>query len=993
MGFSVKNNSISAFTGTWYFRVSKTESTDPLFANNLPEDTVRITANSYKRFYLPDITSYANVMLDSWFYHYAKNKNEFPPGQFKFYISMNELSGALKCADSFTFWMDSISNPVNYYPLCATTLHVNQTPRLHFGYGNADKEQYSGLKYIINLWQRDSAGSDKAFQDSIPFFTDTSYHAYHYKIPQGKVNFSPGKYYYWQVECRSQTWDKVGINDGRSDLFFFTVSDDSFYLTHGFYADSAYEWADNDLMGTPSPPDPDYCRVFTGFENGDLKANAWLGFKGEITSSARRNGEIYSPNANPLYDYLNIFNSGNSTDLGSNAPPNDGRFGNGCAQLGSLSSGMNKNSVSMRKTWTVSNNTQYVKIWYALVSEGPNDHSALQEEYWKKNFFQVKVYNGTAANKNDAIGEPLINHSGLSDRESDCPDYLGTGNSQRKRILWKCRTLDLSAYKNKTVTMDILVASCMPSLTGGGNHKTMAWVDFCVTNGTDPRISTSKTKYCKNEDIIVNSGNSQYFKDYRWEIWQLDTTGTLPERLLYNQDGICYAAPGNPNIKTCLNNNGFFSRCGDRYRIILLTKNDCCDWDTAFKDISITCPPKVNSGPYCCPNWNCSIQLGQPTKAGFTYTWRGAGTSAACLSAINIAQPVFSCGSFNPNCTILNGPLTYWVHVTDSSNCTDSQAVVISSQPANGNITVDTTKCNITLCGSAVANVSAALTYKWHRMGTNALTVSTRCYEYRPLKKDTWMLVVSNGCGNDTVTTIIDKLDRMWGPIDSLKMPVSLCDMGNNDWVVNYLNTSDPNSRYNINEYMISSFTRWGGSNGTRMPLAYGFSNTGFAQGEIKIPKEKLLSNIASGQANLIQLQMKNCDSVFDKLYISNTPFHVTFTKPENCLVCIGQQKVKFIRAWYENHSQGNQNTCYNLQSGGNYCTPSHWSHASVCTSADKNSRIHGALLQKNCICSHKVWSWMYQANCNPANYKSAASVNISRNGNNPGEMLIYFEK
>jgi hypothetical protein len=882
--------------------------------------------------------------------------------------------------------IDTVSAPVNYYPLNATVIHQNQSNRINFGYGNHDKKQYQELRYIFKLWKRDTPDDAHSFQDSTPCFTDTSYHPYHYKIPARKYKLIANKYYYWQIECRTINWDRLGLNKGRSDAFFFQTTSDSAVLNTGFYADTTHPWAGNDLQGTPTPPDPSYCEIFTGFENGNLKQNGWVSYKGEITPRNRRNGQIYSPNFNIDYDFAQIWSGGFNNDLQAIAPPNDGRFGNKCAQLGSLGSDFNDNSVSIRKTWTVSPATKQIKICYAMVSEGLNDHDALEEDYWKKTFFQVRAYKGSVIDKNNIIGEPLINHSGSKDYDTDCWDYLGQGASARKRIKWICKTLNMEAYLNSTVTIDILVASCMPVFGKGGNHKTMAWVDFCVTEGTQSLIAMNKNRFCKNENIAASGSSSKYVKNHRWELWKTDQN-FIPNVFVHSQDGICFNQPKTYDVTNILKNKGMMPDCGENYKLLLLTNDECCKWDTAFKNFTITCPEKISYiGPYCCTNWDCNILLGQPAKPGFKYKWTGAG-SAGCLSATNIAQPYFKSGSFNPNCTVIAGPLIYWLHVTDTNNCTDSQAVVVNSLPVRAKIDVDSVNCELKLCGSAATTGYETFQFNWLRIGNNPISKNTQCFFHTPVNKETWRLIISNSCGPDTVFTIIDTLKSFKGPIDTLKLPVLLCNATNNDWIINYQNRKKPNSRYNINEYKLSMITRWGGTS----VLAWEKRNSGFEQGQIRITKEQLGTLASFGNTNLIVLEMRNCDPRNNRLTFSNDPYKVIFTSPNTCKICVGDQKLKFIRAWYKTHEQGGQNTCYTLATGGNFCSSSDWQHSSACTKADKNSKVHGVLLQKNCICEHKVWSWMWEKKCDPSTYLDMGLYNIKRNIRN--DIPVIFER
>lgn len=923
--------------------------------------------------------------MDEIFYTHFKNYSKIPSGQYKFHLEIIDTNNIRKAADSFLFWIDSITAPVNYYPLNASVIHYSHINRIHFGYGNHNKQQYGGLRYIFKLWERDSMDDTHSFEDSVPSFTDTSFHPYHYKIPQGKYSLVSNKFYYWQIECRTIAWEQLGLNKGRSDIFFFQTSSDTALINRGFYADTNNPWANHDLLGTPTPPDPSYCQVFTGFETGDLKQNGWVSYLGEITPRNRRNGQIFSPSINGSNLFTAIWQNGFNNDLQAAAPPNDGRFGNRCAQLGNLSNNFNKNSVSIRKTWTVSPATREIKIWYAVISEGVGHHESDQEEYWKKNFFQVTVYKGSGIDKNNIASEPLINHSGSSDWGSDCWDQIGQSPNVRKRIKWICRTLNLDAYINSTVTIDILVAACMPVLGSGGNHKTMAWVDFCVTEGTQSTITMNKQRFCKNETITATGSSSRYYKNHRWELWKTDQN-FKPLSLMHGQDGVCHASPGTLNITNLLKNKGINLECNDRFRLILLTNDECCSWDTAFRNITITCPEKISSGPYCCQNWDCSLLLGQPAKPGFTYRWTGPG-SASCLSATNIAQPTFRSGSLNPNCTVIAGPLVYWMHVTDTNNCTDSQAVVINSLPVKARIDVDSISCSLKLCGSAATNGLESFQYNWRRMGNNPITENTRCFDHTPNYKETWRLIVSNSCGPDTVFATVDTLKAFKGPIDTLKMPVFQCDATNHDWVINYVNRSRPDSRYNINEYRLSMITRWGGET----LIAHETSNTGFAQGHIRIPKEKLTTLASFGHTNLIILNMRNCDPKNNILTFSHNPYNVVFTRPNTCKVCVGDQKIKFIRAWYIAHEQGGQNTCYNLIPGGNYCSTSDWRHSSSCTRADKNSRVQGAYLQKNCVCEHKVWSWMWETRCNPTTYYDWGLYQVKRNVRN--DIPVIFER
>ena len=141
-------------------------------------------------------------------------------------------------------------------------------------------------------------------------------------------------------------------------------------------------------------------------------------------------------------------------------------------------------------------------------------------------------------------------------------------------------------------------------------------------------------------------------------------------------------------------------------------------------------------------------------------------------------------------------------------------------------------------------------------MGNNTLRENVRCFYHNPTKKETWRLIISNSCGPDTVFATIDTLKAFKGPIDTLVMPSYLCDATNHEWVVNYLNRKNPNSRYNINEYKLSMITRWGGVN----LLAWEKSNSGFTQGHIKITKEQLGKFASLGYTNLILLEIRKCD-------------------------------------------------------------------------------------------------------------------------------------
>jgi hypothetical protein len=986
--FTVGNSSPQRFIGLCKFRVSESEGNNALFGNNLPDDSIVVNANSASRFYLKDVLKYPNLLMDESFYSHFNKYSKIPSGQYKFHLEIIDTNNISRAADSFLFWIDSISAPVNYYPLNSTVVHQSHFGRIHFGYSNFDKKKFPGLRYIFKMWKRDSITDNLSFQDSNPSFMDTTIHPYHYRIPSGKYNLIANKFYYWQVECRTNTWNPLGLNKGRSDLFFFTTSNDSTLLSCGFYADTSNPWATNNLQGTPTPPDPLYCEIFTGFETGNLQQNRWISYKGEITPGNRRNGQIFSPNDNARFDFAGIWQGGFNNDLQALAPPNDGRFGNKCAQLGALSSDFNRSSVSIRKTWTVSPATKQIKIWYALVSEGADEHDAMEEDYWKKNFFQVSIYKGSTIDKNNVVGEPLINHSGKNNYWNDCWDLLGPASNSRKRVKWICKTLNLDAYLNSTVTIDVLVASCMPGVTNrGGNHKTMAWVDFCVTEGTESIITMNKQRFCKNETITASGAMSKYEKNHRWELWKLDQISN-PASLIFSDESGCYKSPGSINITNILANKGISPECNDKFRLILLTNDNCSNWDTAFKDITITCPDVkgLSSGPYCCKNWDCSLVLGQPAKSGFKYRWSGPGSNN-CLSATNIAQPTFKCGNLNPNCSVISGPVIYWMHVIDTNNCADSLAVVINSSPIKAKIDVDSVSCSLKLCGSATTIGYESFQYNWTRMGNNTLRENVRCFYHNPTKKETWRLIISNSCGPDTVFATIDTLKAFKGPIDTLVMPSYLCDATNYEWVVNYLNRKNPNSRYNINEYKLSMITRWGGVN----LLAWEKSNSGFTQGHIKITKEQLGKFASLGHTNFILLEMRNCDPRNNKLYFSNDPYKIIFTRPNKCEVCVGDQKIKLIRAWYKTHEQGGQNVCYNLVSGGNYCNVSDWRHSSVCTRADKKSKLQGANLQKNCICEHKVWSWLWESKCDPATYKEVGLYDVKRNVRNV--IPVIFER
>jgi hypothetical protein len=53
-----------------------------MFGNNLPEDSIFVNANSSKRFYLKDILTYPNLLMDESFYTHCKTYSKIPSGQY-----------------------------------------------------------------------------------------------------------------------------------------------------------------------------------------------------------------------------------------------------------------------------------------------------------------------------------------------------------------------------------------------------------------------------------------------------------------------------------------------------------------------------------------------------------------------------------------------------------------------------------------------------------------------------------------------------------------------------------------------------------------------------------------------------------------------------------------------------------------------------------------------------------------------------------------------
>lgn len=384
--------------------------------------------------------------------------------------------------------------------------------------------------------------------------------------------------------------------------------------------------------------------------------------------------------------------------------------------------------------------------------------------------------------------------------------------------------------------------------------------------------------------------------------------------------------------------------CNSWFKIKLSVKNDCSNWDTEERLFRIQCPDVEHlDSEFCCPSFSCSnLALGSSGLSGYSYIW-GPELNRNCLSSYTIPNPVFnsSCLNIIPS---TGYPLTYTVRITDNYGCSDDKKVFIYGNAPTGSI-----ETQVVCFGVKLKSIHGSIrnhNFSWYinSVTSENFISNDEEIEVSPNTATTYYLKLSNACGDVTNSVNISLQSVKKGDIDTLTFNNSI--HSDLDFVVSYINATNPNSKYNATNWAIYFLGRWGHSDWANPsePIVRGYDCNGFENGTIKWDCKVNGTRLQPGVYH-IRLVLTNCDKVNNTKYLdvscTTKPYILKNWKYD----CRGRNALTWINFRYHKPHNGLEKcNCYSS------------SKTDLCNKVDFSTKFTHILPIKQCICKeHKV--------------------------------------
>lgn len=233
-----------------------------------------------------------------------------------------------------------------------------------------------------------------------------------------------------------------------------------------------------------------------------------------------------------------------------------------------------------------------------------------------------------------------------------------------------------------------------------------------------------------------------------------------------------YSLPGNTLIDTTASIT--VSPTGNMSYYVYAHNNGCYDYDTV--NVTEGVPPPADAGVDTAMCGGDNVTLG--ASGGVSYVW----SPTTGLSDPNIANPVAS-----PSSTT-----TYTVTVADAAGCTNSDAMILTVNPAPPT----NAGADVTICwgDSIQLNGSGGTTYAWSpATGLSDPTIANPMCTWQSTIIYSLTVTDANGCDStDDVTVTVTPL-----PTADFTLPAIACLNANVS--ANYTGTSTPAATYNWN--------------------------------------------------------------------------------------------------------------------------------------------------------------------------------------------------
>lgn len=882
-------------------------------------DTLKVNGNTVSKHYFSTLFDFENSSFDPDFYDNHAQFDRMEAGNYKMYVKLIDTNLNLLAIDSTTFSINSILPPAPVYPYCSSDIFYKNKKKIIFGWRNDNSGLPSSVYNIIRIWEKDSLETESEIEKTVPAWIDTLPNIYSYRVPIAQNFFDTGKVYVWQV----QTWyngQTYGQHDGRSNLANFEISYLSSDSAVDFYTQTN-AWSDSMAATPPQPPDMSTCAIFNGFENNTF--NGW-DFK---------TGDIKYTNRGPALDKFRPPNNGfdNNGFVLRNLPfsppelnnlqiPHQDpllRHGIYAAQIGNYSE--DYAAYSMSRTFTVSQSMTTLKYWRLSAVESISDSHNDRE----KAKAVGRIITGDYSNGKTFITQTPRIYDGHG---GNC---IGQNNGLTVNY-WRCEEFNLVPYRGRQITIDFTTATCTDvggqQLGKAGNHKAVIYIDFCAPEGPIPVITNLQNAYCKGNPILAIGSTSTYVNQSHWEIAESNNNiafNTIRTGLNPSNCNQPIVNPLNLAVDQVLGND---MKCGYWYQVKLITFSSCDVRDTAVRVFQYNCVDTNKiGGPFCCPNWNCTLTVGSVAiNNNQTHLW-GPASLWPCYGSTTAAQTTLSFGSGAP-CNVTGPWLDINLTTTDQNGCVARTTARIFSQPLSAGIKFDTLDCAILIKSTVPDSWNTSQTWKLPRL--SKWNVDLQGYEvYLPIDTiNNVKLTVSNNCGTTIKDTTVGPFTRMTGPFDTLIYnfvwnPFS--DLQNGDFVVGFENrATNRTSKYNAFQWEIDWKNRWGGYTSIVSPKQI----NGFTNGEIRIPKS-YSNQFFLDEITNIKINLANCSSN----PLGSLQNYIMFM-PECRQIADRERRV--IRYWkeHENTSENSvYDTCFKLINNAT-CAPgrSHWQDIGV---------------------------------------------------------------
>lgn len=294
-------------------------------------------------------------------------------------------------------------------------------------------------------------------------------------------------------------------------------------------------------------------------------------------------------------------------------PPRGGDY---AIRLGDLLSGAKASMLKYK--FTVNSQNKDFQFLYAVVLQDPTEH-----EFNQKPFFSYDIKNLTDQQEitkfkvTADVNDPYFKQGGIEDGE---PILYKS---------WTCVPIDLSAYMGKEVEIRFATADC----TVGG-HFGYAYIDgLCETNDPVPSMSIG-SQFCFDDDINPDGNASQYESDHRWSVEESDINWGRNQATEETTPWFIAQEAGEFDIKAFYESRNRTFRCDQYYRVKLIVRNGCDNWEEQVKLIYIKPCVIPDAGPdlsYCFNDVPSQVLIGDFSSnlpSGVTWSWSpNSGTS------------------------------------------------------------------------------------------------------------------------------------------------------------------------------------------------------------------------------------------------------------------------------------------------------------------------------------------------------------------------------